>query len=121
MSAGSAGGSSASWLSLLEEKKQKVAEEFGRGYEKPGAISNGRLFRTALENFGKKRGEQKVSRLCAQLLPSYKPITELAKAVGDSAADLSGLAPNHGLEGLIWWISFALIDVENPSSMGSCY
>lgn len=104
--------SGATWLSLLEEKKHETKESFGHSYSVPGEINTGRSFRSAFEKFSKKRGEHKVSRLEAKLLPSFTPITELAKAVSQSSADLQHLAPNETLEGLIWWISFAIIEVN---------
>ena len=112
----SASGSNPTWLSLLEEKKQNVNECFGQGYATTGAINTGRSFRSALESFYNRKGAEKVSRVCARILPSYTPIVELAKAASESAPDLQGLAPNHTLESLIWWISFALIEVSSSAS-----
>ena len=105
--------SGATWLSLLDEKKHDIKECFGQDHSVLGDISNGRSFRSALEKFSKKRGEYRVSRLEAKLLPSFTPITDLARAVGQSTADLQHLAPNETLEGLVWWISFATIEVSD--------
>ena len=105
-------GSSATWLSLFEEKKQTVNESLGSGYGLPGAVCSGRSFRAALEGIDKKKRIHKASRLDAKLLPTYKSITELSNAVRYSAADLQDLPPNDDLEALVWWTSFALIEVS---------
>lgn len=108
----STSGSGTTWLSLRDEKKHNIKEHFGQGYRVPEGINSGRTFRVALETFSSKEGERRVERLEAKLGPSYIPITELAKAVDKSTADLQHLAANETLEGLIWWISFALIEVH---------
>lgn len=108
----STSGSGTTWLSLRDEKKHNIKEHFGQGYSVPEDINSGRSFRAALENFSSKKGERRVQRLEAKLFPSYIPITQLAKAVDKSTADLQHLAPNETLEGLIWWLSFALIEVH---------
>lgn len=113
----STSGSGAAWLSLRDEKKQNIEEHFGQGYSVPGDISSGRSFRAAFEAFSSKKGERKVEPLEAKLFPSYTPITQLAKAVDKSTPDLQYLAPNETLEGLIWWISFALIEVQRLNSI----
>lgn len=105
-------GSSTTWLSVLEETKQEVDAALGPGYGHPGAVWDGRSFRTALEVVGKKRRRHKVSRLDAKLLHTYKSITDLAYAVAHSTTDLQGLLPNDGLEPLVWWTSFALIEAS---------
>lgn len=102
--------SGASWLSLLEEKKDETKKSLGQDYSVPGEINSGRSFRSAFEKFSRMKGEHRFARLEAKLLPSFLPITELARAVGKSSADLQHLAPNETLEGLIWWISFATIE-----------
>ena len=103
----------ATWLSLLDDKKRDIKECFGQGYRVPGDISNGVSFRSAFEKFCRKKGEHKFSRLEAKLLPSLNPITELAEAVGQSTTELQNLAPNAKPEALIWWITFALIEVND--------
>lgn len=105
-------GSGNTWLSIRDEKKHSIKEHFGQGYSVLGDISSGRSFRAALEDFSSKKGERRVERLEAKLFPSYIPITQLANAVDKSTADLQDLAPNETLEGLIWSISFALLEVH---------
>jgi hypothetical protein len=111
----STSGSGATWLSLLGEKKHDIKESLGQDYSVPGDISSGRSFRHEFEIFCTKKEEHKYSRLEAKLLPSYSPITELARAVDRSAADLQDLPAKDTLEGLIWWMSFALIEVNDPT------
>ena len=66
-----------------------------------------------LQIFYKRKGIEKVSRVRARILPSFNPIVDFARAASESALDLQGLAPNHTLESLGWWISFALIEVSS--------
>lgn len=106
----SSNGSDATWLSLLDGKKHDIDKILGQGYPATADVNSGRSFRTALETLCKKRGEHRPSRLEAKLFPSYGYITELAKAVGSRAADLQQLAPTDALEGLVWRISFAVIE-----------
>lgn len=108
----STSGSGTTWLSLRDEKKHNIKEHFGQGYSVPEDISSGRSFREAFEKFSSNKGERRVERLEAKLGPFHTPITDLAKAVDKSTADLQHLAANETLEGLIWWISFALIEVH---------
>ena len=103
---------SATWLSHLEEKKQAINESFGQGYDPSGAVSTGRSFRTALEDFYKKRKEYEVSRLEAKLLPSYESITEICRSISHSAADLQDSQPKDTGQALFWRISFVLIEVS---------
>ena len=110
----SSNGSGTTWLSLLDEKKHEVKECFGLDYSLPGDISNGHSFRSAFEASSKKKGNYRVSRLEADLLPSLTPISELARAVDQSSPDLQRLPPNENLEGLVWWISLAIIEVSGP-------
>ena len=112
-------GSGATWLSLLDEKKHEAKSCFGQDYSVPGDISSGRTFRSAFEKFSKKKGEHRYSRLEAKLLPSLTPISELARAVDKSAPDLQHLAPSENLEGLVWWISYAIIEVGGPVSIST--
>lgn len=105
-------GSSTTWLSLLEDIKQEIYEGLGPGYGLPGAVRSGLSFRAALEDVDTKRGKHKGSRLSAKLLPTYKSITNLSHAVAHSTTDLQGLPPNDGLEPLVWWTSFALIEAS---------
>ena len=112
----SSNGSGATWLSLLDEKKQDVKKSFGQGYIALRNINSGRSFRSALETFCRSRHEYKLEhRLDATILPSFTAITELVRAVDQSTADLQRLSPSDTLEGLIWWISFNVIKVRNPA------
>lgn len=115
----SSNGSGATWLSLHGEKKQNIENVLGQGYPVTAGVNSDRSFRTALETFCKKRGDHRPSRLEAKVFPSYRHIIELAKAVGNSAAELQQLAPTDTLEGLVWRISFAVIEVIDPISQ--CY
>ena len=108
-------GSGDAWLSLLDEKRSEILECFGRGIISASDISSGRSFRRAFEAFCRKKGEHRSSRLEAKLLPSFTPITELARAVGLSAPELKHLAPAETPEGLIWWASFGLFEVRTAS------
>ncbi|KAL8858525.1 MAG: hypothetical protein Q9178_005023 [Gyalolechia marmorata] len=108
-------GSSVTWRSLLDDTQQAAHETMGPGYglpgySLPGAVCSGHSFRARLEAVDIKRGNHKVSRLDAKLLPTYKSITELSYAVGHSTAELQGVPPSEGLEALVWWTSFALIE-----------
>ena len=105
--------SGATWLSLLDDKEEDIKKGFGQGYRLPGDISNERSFRSAFEKFCSKRGEHKYSRLEAKLLPSLKPITGLAEAIGRSTTELQNLASNTKPEAVIWRITFALIEVND--------
>lgn len=107
-------GSGTTWLSVLEEKKHQIKEDFGKGYIVLGNVSGDRSFRSAFETLSRKKGEYRPSRLEAKLLPSYGPIVELARAVDQSIGDLQHLAPDETLESLVWGISYALIDVSRP-------
>ena len=104
-------GSSATWLSLFEEKKQNVYASLGSGY--PGAVCRIHSFRAALEDIDKRRGTHKASRLEAKLLPTYRCVADLSRAVRHSAEDLHHLQPNDDLEALVWWISFTLIEASS--------
>ena len=107
-------GSGSTWLSLIEDKGLEVRRQFGQGYKAPVTINNGRSFRSALEKFCERRGEHKAPKLETKLIPSFTAIRDLAKAVGHSIEDLQTLAPNDSPEGLIWWTSFALLEVSRP-------
>lgn len=115
----SSNGSGATWLSLHDEKKQNIENVLGQGYLVTTDVNSARSFRTALETLCKKRGEYKPSRLEAKVFPSYRHITELAKAVRNSTAELQQLEPTDTLEGLVWRISFAVIEVNGTISQ--CY
>ena len=108
----STNGSNVTWPSLLDEKRHEVTECFGQGYQIPVDICSGRSFRSAFEKLSKRKGEYKPSRLETKLLPSINLISDLFRAVSQSTADLQHLAPNKTLEGLVWWISFAIIEVS---------
>ena len=105
-------GSGSTWLSLIEDKRIEVRRHFGQGYRVPQNINNGRSFRGAIEKFCDSRREHKAPKLETKLIPSFTAIRDLARAVGQSIGDLQTLAPNDTPEGLIWWTSFALIEVS---------
>ena len=105
--------SGVTWLSLLEEKRHEVKECFGHDYRVPDGISSVRSFRSAFEKFSKAKGDYKYSRLESKIIPSLSPISGLARAVDQSTADLQHLAPGDTLEGLFWWISYAIIEVSD--------
>ena len=109
-------GSGTTWLSLLDEKKHEAKSCFGHDYV-PENICSGRSFRSAFEKLCKKKGEHRYQRLEAKLLPSLTPISELARAVDQSVPDLPHLALSENLEGLVWWISYAIIEVGRPVSI----
>ena len=111
-STGSGSGSGSTWLSLIEDKRISVNHQFGQGYRAPADINNGRSFRGAIEKFCESRRDLKVPKLETKLIRPFTAITSLARAVGQSIEDLQTLAPNDTPEGLIWWTSFALIDVS---------
>lgn len=115
----SSSGSNGTWLTLLDEKKNVIENVIRQGYPITANVNNDRSFRTAFETLCKKLHEYKPSRLEAKVFPSYMHVTELAKAVGNSAADLRHLAPEDNLEGLVWRISFAVIEVN--STISKCY
>lgn len=115
----SSNGSSSTWLSLLEDKKDKIENILRQGYPITSDVISDRSFRTALETLCRKRGEYRPSRLEAKLFPSYRHIIELVKAVGYSAVELQQLAPTKPLERLVWRISFAVIEVNGTVSQ--CY
>ena len=106
--------SGASWINLLEEKKQEIEDSLGQGRAIRSEISTKSDFRSALERFCKKRREYRPSRLEASIFPSLTPIVSLAKAVTQSSQDLEQLAPEDSLEGLIWSLSFAVVEVSAP-------
>lgn len=110
----STSGSGTAWRSLLDEKRHEVKEYFGQDYWVSQEISSGRNFRTAFEEFAKRQGDYKFSKLEAKLFPSITPISELSRLVDDSTAELKSLAPNKSLEGLVWWILYAIIEVSSP-------
>ena len=117
--------SNATWLSVFEERKNAVNESLGPGYGLPGAVCNIQSFRDAIETLDKRRKKYKASRLGAKLLYTYNSITYLCSAIARSTADLQGLPSNDNLEALVWWTSFALIEVSlyrhSPSPNLSAY
>ena len=108
----STSGSGTTWLSLLDEKRHEVKECFGQDYEVPQIISSGRTFRSAFEKFARGKGDYRFSKLEAKLFPSIIAISELSRLIDQSDTELLHLAPNENLEGLVWWISFAIIEVS---------
>lgn len=112
----SGSGSGSTWLSLIEDKRLEVKRQFGQGYQTPANINDGRSFRGALEKFCERRREHKAPKLETKLIPSFTAIRDLARAVGQSIEDLQTLAPNDTPEGLIWWTSFALLEVSRRDS-----
>lgn len=105
-----------SWLSLLHDKKDDVKKYFGQDYVgKYGGISSDRSFRSAFEDLSKRMGEYRYARLEVKIIPSLAPISSLARTVDQSIPDIQHLAPNDTLEGLIWSISFATIEVSDPT------
>ncbi|KAF7502388.1 hypothetical protein GJ744_005966 [Endocarpon pusillum] len=118
----SSSGSGATWLSLLD-KKRHIKESLPRVYAALGDVNSGPSFRAAFENLCKKVKEHKIYSLEAKLLPSFKAITELARAADQSVADQSAarlphLQPNDTLEGLVWWTSFTLIKCGFRAGVG---
>ncbi|KAL8752824.1 MAG: hypothetical protein Q9184_005613 [Pyrenodesmia sp. 2 TL-2023] len=103
-------GSSVTWLSVFEEKKQAVNKSFGPGYGLSGAVCGIHSFRDSIEALDKRRKKYKASRLDAKLLYTYKPISYLCSAITRSIPDLRDLPPNDNMEALVWWTSFALIE-----------
>ena len=112
----STSGSGTTWLSLLDEKRHEVTECFGQDYRVPQDISSGRTFRDAFEKFARRKGDYRYSKLEAILFPSMTRISELSRLVDQSTAELQPLAPNKSLEGLVWWILYAIIEVSSPIS-----
>lgn len=109
----STSGLGATWLTLLDEKKHQIREAFGQGYNVPGDITGVRAFRSALENLCRKKAEHRTQRLEARLLHAYGPISELSRAVDRSITDPQNAAPQDTLEGLVYGISSALIEVSD--------
>ena len=105
-------GSSATWSSLLEDKQAEVRATIGPGCRIPGTPYDDSSFRSTFESFCKRQKEKKVPPLEAKLFPSYGKIETLAKAVDEYASDLANRPPHDTLEGLVWWISFATIEVK---------
>lgn len=105
-------GSSSTWLTVFEEKKQTVHETFGSGQGSEAVVHDGRSFRAALEALDRRRKQYKQSRLDAKLLPTYKSVAELCIAVRDSAAELKQRPHDDDLGALVWWTSFALLEVR---------
>lgn len=100
------------WLSVFEERKQAVNKSFGPGYGLPGAVCSIHSFRDAIEALDKRRKKYKASRLDAKLLYTYNSISYLCSAITRSIPDLRSLPSNDNLEALVWWTSFALIEVS---------
>ena len=104
------------WLSLLHDKTHDVKSFFGQDY--PGEyrdISSGRSFRSALKKLSKETGEYRYARLEVKIVLSLAPIRELAKSVDQAFTVFQHLAPNQTLESLVWWVSFAVIEVRCPT------
>jgi len=99
------GGAGTTWLSLLDKKESLLNEQ---GCEAHSTISNEATFRTAFEGICRKYKEKWSTRLLAALLHSYGSITSFASTI-DGAAQLS---PSDNLTGLLWWVSFAAIEVR---------
>jgi hypothetical protein len=99
------GGARTTWLSLLDEKKSLLIE---RGCEAHPAVRSEATFRTAFENICRKYKEKWSTRLLAALLHSYGSITSFASTI-DGAAQLG---QSDNLTGLLWWASFAAIEVR---------
>ena len=110
-------GLNTTWLSLLHDKKRDIKMCFWQDYHgEYGDISSGRSFRFAFKKLIKKTGKYSDARLEANIVPSLAPISKLAKSVDQSFVDTQHLAPNETLESLVWWISFAIIEVRGPIS-----
>ena len=106
-------GLNTNWLTLLHEKKRDIKKYFWQDYlSEYGDISNGRSFRFAFKKLIRKTGKYRDARLEANIIPSLAPISKLAKSVDQSFADTQLLASNETLESLVWWISFAIIEVR---------
>lgn len=110
--------SSTAWLTLYDEKKHDVDEAFGQGYSPPTNIVNESSFRCAFEALCRKNGEHKFVPLEVRLLPSYKTITSLAHAVSQSITELQQIPKDKSLEGLLWLIGYATIEVMDPYHQG---
>ena len=105
------------WLSLLHDKTYDVKTIFGEDYhDEYGDINSDHSFGFAFEKLMGKTGRYRNARLEANMIASLAPISELAKTVDQSVANIQHLASNGTLEGLIWWMSFAIIEVRDRTS-----
>ena len=100
------------WLSLRDRKKRQIKGALSQAYNRVAVVDGPRSFRSAFENLCKKKRQYRI-RLEAKLLPSYRPITELASAIDRSITDRQEKAVNDTLEGLVWDVSFTLIEVRS--------
>lgn len=99
-----------SWWSLLDRKKEHVTVLFGECHKFEN-FSNGRAFRNALETLCKAEKDFFVPQIATTVILSVSPVAGFAKAVDKSDPELKTLANGEGLEGLVWGIAFALIQV----------
>ena len=110
-------GLNTTWLSLLHDKKHDVEEFFGQDYlGEYRDINSGHSFRSALKKLSKETDEYRYAQLEVKIILSLAPIGELAKTVDQSFADIQHLVPHETLESLVWWISFAVIEVRGHTS-----
>ena len=99
------GGFGTTWLSLLDDKESLLIDQ---GCEESSAVCSEAAFRTAFEDICKRYREKWSTRLLANLLRSYGHITGFASAIGGAAQ----LVSSDGLTRLVWWASFAAIEVS---------
>ena len=107
-------GMDTTWLSLLHGKKHHVKKYFGQDYQGwYGQISSRRSFQSAFVKVCSETGEYIDTQLEAKMISSLAPICELAVSVDRSIGDMQHLAPEENLESLVWWISFAVVEVRD--------
>ena len=105
------------WLSLLQDKKRAGKKPFRQDYQGDyGHISSRLHFHSAFVKFCSRTGEYQNTQLEAKIISSLAPICELAATVDRSIGDMQHLAPEENMESLVWWISFAMIEVRGPTS-----
>ena len=97
--------SSASWLTLLDDKTSEVEE---KGCDLCHQVNDERTFRNALEAISKQYKDNKdIHREQSRLIPSFYTVRAFTKAVAHPIDNLTG----NDLEALIWSVSIVAIEV----------
>ncbi|KAG8527905.1 uncharacterized protein KY384_006821 [Bacidia gigantensis] len=106
-------GPSKSWLSLLEEKKEKIRALTTKDCSLNEDNYNWSGFREAFEDVFERQDVdvQKVQQLEAKLFHTYYHILDLADAVHKSAPDLQGRPSHDNFKGVIWTLSIIAFDI----------
>lgn len=106
-------GSKETWTSLLEDMYKEKSQLIKNGCRTSEDISSDSVFREEFETLCRRNKERRLTWLSSKLLlSSYGHILELVDGVTEYVSNLQDLAPRVKLEGLVWWMSYAAIEVR---------